>query len=332
MNEVDPAIPTHWPDSASEVPLEVVSRLIYASQSRVDGPVLDEMRRIRNHAVRHNQPAGIRVALLHMCGWFVEWIEGPEDGIRALLERVSRDARHHNLQVLHQSMGKPRLFRPWIGTIVQGDDGAIAFASRVSALKRDHSRGRAVEPASAWLRLCSPPAHDMPEPSGFARAMLLSARRSLAFDLLHFAAQAHQRKPVQRRFAGSADDAPDVESDYLDLPHLGHHGLRLIANARKGLAMGMTHAVLPDHGAVVLLLDASAAHNQRLIERVLLACRQVHHVPLIVGVGAPAWVTDELQELVERQGLAWLGVPTATGEPGPRELWASLAPALGAMP
>lgn len=330
-SEVDQSA-THWPDSGSEVPLQAVARLIFASQSRLQGPVLDEMRRIRDHAVRNNAPTGLRVALLHMCGWFVEWIEGPALGIQALLQRVSMDPRHQGLQVVHRSVGKPRLFKPWIGAIVQAEEDSASFADRVFTLREQHANGHGLEPASVWLRLCSPPAADMPASEGqFPRVMLLSARRTLAFDLLNAVARDHNRRSVHRRFAGSAEEAPDVESDYVDLPQQGPHGLRLVANARKGLAMGMAHAVLPDHAAVVVLLDADPAHNRRIIDRVLSACRQVHHAPVIVGVGADEWVTDGLKDLVERQGLAWWGLPTAATQPAPGDFWQALAPALARL-
>lgn len=56
---------TQWPDSGNEVSSQDTGRLIYASISSVDVPVLDEMRRIRDHAVIHNQERGVRVALMH---------------------------------------------------------------------------------------------------------------------------------------------------------------------------------------------------------------------------------------------------------------------------
>lgn len=324
--------PTDWPDNGAEVPLQAVSRLIYASLSNVDGPVLDEMRRIRDHAVLNNQPAGLRVALLHMSGWFVEWIEGTAPGIRALLDRVAQDPRHQGLRVLHESVGKPRLFRPWIGAIVQGEEGTGAFARRLFALEDSLHRGGATEPASVWLRLCSPAAPDMPVPDGlFPRAMLLSAQGSMSFDLLAALAARLKRPLVRRRFAGAADEVRDVESDYLDLPAVGQAGWRLIANARKGLAMGMAHAFLPDHAVVVVILGEDPARNAHLIERVLLACRQVHHVPVIVGLGTPDTATPELQELVERQGLPWLSAISPQHQPEPLDLWAALQPVLARL-
>lgn len=320
---------THWPDSGSEVPLQSVSRLIYASMSVVAGSVLDEMRRIRDHAVTNNQPAGLRVALLHMSGWFVEWIEGPAPGIRALMDRVAQDPRHHGLRILHESVGKPRLFRPWIGAIVQGQERSGDFAQRLFSLEDVLVREKATEPASVWLRLCSPAAPDMPVPGGlYPRAMLLSSQGTQAFDLLTALSQRQRRPLIRRRFAGSVDDVHDVESDYLDLPNIGQAGWRLIANARNGLAMGMTHAFLPDHGAVVLMLCPDAERNRLVAECVLSACRQVHHAPVFVALGTAESVTPELQELVERQGLPWLSAISPLRQPEPLDLWSALQPAL----
>lgn len=323
---------TQWPDSGAEVPLQPVSRLIYASVSLVDGPVLDEMRGIRDHAVLHNQAEGIRVALLHMNGWFVEWIEGPEAAIQKLLNRVSQDSRHQGLRVIHRSFGRPRLFKPWIGTIVQSGERRDAFGLRVFELQDRFESGEQLEPASVWLNLCSPPATNMRVPiGGYPRVMLLSARGAKVFDLLQWLAQTGSFELVRRRFAGAAADAPDVESDLLDLPGQGPKGVRLIANARKGLAMGMTHAFLPDYAAVVLLLDDDARANQRIIDRVLSACRQVHHLPTIVGLGTHEELTKDLVEQVERQGLAWRAARTRMLRPDLEDYWASLQPVINTL-
>ena len=320
---------TTWPDTGSEVPVEPLTRVIYTSLSDVQGPVLDEMRRIRDHALRNNAVQGIRVALLHLNGAFVEWIEGPEDGIDALLARVVDDSRHHGMKVVHRSFGRPRLFRPWIGSIVQSPESAKQFAQRVFKEAENHAKNESSEPATVWWRLSSPPALDMPRPWGRnPRAMMLSAQGHGVFELLAWVARDGQRSLVRRRFAGGADEAPDVESDYVDLPETGPKGWRLIANARKGLAMGMAHAFLPDYAAVVVVLDGSASRNQRILERVIAACHQVHHAPVIVGLGGQASVTGALQETVERQGLPWLAAPCASDTPGLSELWQALEPAL----
>lgn len=319
---------THWPDSANELPAPEVGRLIYASVSSIDGPVLDEMRRIRDQAAVHNQAHGLRVVLMHTCGWFVQWIEGPPSGIQALIERVGRDPRHRALKVVHDSMGRPRLIKPWIGSIGQATETAGALARRVMAMRERQALGKGYEPATVWRSLCSPlPGHvevAAAREGGWQRVMLLSARHTGAFDLLRWLAKASQGSVAHRRFAGGVKDALDVESDYLDLPDQGPQGRRLIANARKGLAMGMTHAFLPDHAAVVLLLDADAGHNQRLLERLLVVCQQVRHRPAIIGLGADACFAPELRFATEARGQPWLEARTGAGAASHGQLWMAL--------
>jgi len=259
---------TDWPDSGSELSRQDLGRLIYASICQVDGPVLDEMRRIREHAVVNNQAHNIRVALMHRCGWFVEWIEGPPDGIRALMERVALDPRHRSLRVVHESVGKPRLFKPWIGSIAEATEGTGEFARRVV---------------------------------------------------------------VHRRFAGAARDALDVESDYLDLPQQAAAGRRLIANARKGLAMGMTHAFLPDYAALVIVLDTDPERNEHLLDRLLTACQHVAHQPVIVGLGADSWFSDSLRSTTEARGLRWVEARTGDRAHDMATLWWALKRVLDAL-
>jgi hypothetical protein len=326
---------THWPDSGSEIAGLEVGRLIYASISSLDGPVLDEMRRIRDHAVVNNTVHGLRVALMHRCGWFVEWIEGPPVGISALLDRVSQDPRHRSLKIVHESVGKPRLFKPWIGSVAENTESTGAFARRVMALHERHARGKGFEPASVWRSLCSPlPGHvevAAAREGSYQRVMMMSARLTEAFDLLHWVARETGEAVVHRRFAGGAKDALDVESDYLDLPDQGPQGRRLIANARKGLAMGMTHAFLPDYAALVLLMQPDPALNRRWLDRLLLTCEQVHHRPAVIGLGAAGWYTPDLRAATEACGQRWIEARTVDDEPGPASRWAALRPALDAL-
>lgn len=326
---------THWPESGSEMPGQEVGRLIYASISSIDGPVLGEMRRIRDHAVVHNKEHNIRVALMHRCGWFVEWIEGPPEGIKELLARVSLDERHRALKVVHESVGKPRLFKPWIGSIAEPNESTGEFARRVMALHERHIKGKGYEPSSVWRSLCSPlPGHvevAAAREGTYQRVMMMSAARTDAFNLVHWVANHVQRPVVHRRFAGAARDALDVESDYLDLPDQARQGRRLIANARKGLAMGMTHAFLPDYAAVVLVMDADAERNEHLLDHILTACQQVHHQPAIIGLGADAWFSDTLRTTTEARGMRWHEARTGEQAPDLATQWWALRQVLDSL-
>lgn len=320
---------TYWPDGDAEVPTGPLARVVYVSRSEVQGPVLEEMRRIRDRAVVNNWAHGIRVALMSMNGWFVQWFEGQKEGVEGLLHRVSGDSRHRGVTVIHRSEGQPRLFRPWIGSIVQSTESDRMLDLRVQTQLERYKRGDVVEPSAVWLHLSAPPAPDMPRPHGHnPRVMVLSAQGAWAFNFLEWLTLREQRTLVRRRFAGSVDDAPDVESDYADFPEVGPRGVRLVANARKGLAMGMTHAFLPDYAAVVLMLDGSEGRNQRLVERVLAACRQVHHNPLIIGLGGHGQASPDLSEQLQRQGVPWVAALTPGEEPDQAQLWDALKPVL----
>lgn len=91
--------------------------------------------------------------------------------------------------------------------------------------------------------------------------------------------------------------------------------------------MGMTHAFLPDYRGLVLLLDDDTAYSERLVGRVLSACRQVHHAPVIIGVGSAAVVGPTMRDLVERQGLAWMAVEVPENA-SLADTWQALMPAL----
>lgn len=326
--------PSEWPDGDSTPADEPVLRLIYTSISRLQGPVLAEMRRIRDQAARRNGPDGIRVALLHKSGYFVQWAEGPPAAVDRLLDRVIADLRHHGLQVLHRSLGRRRLFRPWIGAIVQSDEVPAVMAARVRRMaqwqRRDSADG---EPAQVWAALCAPPQPDMPRPGGAGlRVMLLSARGRHSFDLLRWVAEHYRRPIVSRRFAAAADDVPDVASDYLDLPHDDMPGgLRLVAHARQSLAMGVAHAFLPDHGAVVIRLDSDIERNRHLLDRLLGVCGQVQHRLPIVGLGSPQSGQGELAEQVRSMGHEWLDAMVPAGLVSEARHWACLSPVLSQL-
>lgn len=319
---------THWPDSATELSGQDVGRLIYASVSNVEESVLDEMRRVRDRAVINNQRDGIRVMLMHKCGWFVQWMEGPPEALKRLVERVSFDKRHHGLKVVHESVGEPRLFKPWIGSIAQSTESSSEFGRRVIALRERFMAGKGYEPASVWRTLCSPlPGHVEVAAAlegQYQRVMMMSAEKTTAFDFIHWLANETQRTVVHRRFAGAAQDALDVESDYLDLPDQARRGRRLIVNARKGLAMGMTHAFLPDYAAVVLLVGQDPVQNASILRRLMVTCRQVHHRPVMIGLGPDPWFSPELTVLAEEYELRWIEAGTGEHIPDMATLWWAL--------
>ena len=297
-------------DDAAGAPGEDVDRLMYASQSNFVGAVFTEMHRIRDHALQRNVADGVHVALLHQSGWFLEWMEGPPAGVKAVMGRVARDARHQGMRLLHSSHGPRRLTEPWSMAMVQTCESPADFALRVNTLREDHHKGLASDPATVWRRLSTPLTHpgaaEQAVSDRFQRVMVCSARRTDSFDMVHWLGQKHGAEVVHRRFAGSRADRLDVATDYVDIES-GAVVRRVIAMARNGLQIGLTRAFLPDYSHVILLLSGDGTHDGKLMERLVVACESLAHRPVVVGLAPPQSCDHaKLQQVARRGGLVYL--------------------------
>ncbi|WP_167772995.1 BLUF domain-containing protein [Ramlibacter humi] len=304
---------------------ENVARIVYASQSLIADSVYAQMERIRSSALRHNQPLGVSTALLHQSGWFLQWKEGPGEVLRALMERVARDARHHALRIVHASRGPRLLDGPWSMAIVQCDDAPEAFAQRVALLRRRHEDGCQDEPPAVWRQLSTPLGHPGAErqadPSAFTRVLVCAAQGAGSFELVRWLARRHGQPLVHRRLAGACD--LDVATDYVDFP-AGERLARVIAMARRGLGVPLARAFLPDYARVLLLLSGEADADLRLVRRVAAACAGRPQAPALLGVGACADIHAPLAQVAHGFGLAYRGVLADSAEPS--AAWNAAAP------
>lgn len=319
-----------WIDSDPPMPGEVVERLMYASLSNVHEAVFDEMQRIRAHALRRNMADRVHVALLHQSGWFVEWMEGPARGLRALMQRVAGDPRHRGLRLLHASRGPRRLTEPWSMAIVQTHERPTDFARRVVLLRDEHRAGQVHDPATVWRRLSTPITHpgaaEQAVSDRFQRVMAVSAQGADAFDLVRWLGHAHGEDVVHRRFAGSRDDLLDVATDYVDMA-CGAVVRRVIAMARNGLSIGLTRAFLPDYSHVLLLLSEQPARNAQLVQRLVAACERLDHRPVLLGLAPIDTDHEPLRRLAHAGGMVYLDCDLA-GDIDPAAWWAAAEPLL----
>jgi hypothetical protein len=300
-----------------------VTRLMCASQSRIDGSVYTEMERIRGLAVPRNAAGGVHTALLHQSGWFLQWREGPRDALDDIMARVQRDQRHQHLRVVHHSVGRRTLPGRWSMGMVQCKDSAEDFGLRVDRACEARERDLQGLPAAAWRALSSPlrgpggSAVALAGQAGFQRVLVCSAEGDDAFTLVHRLAVDTVQDVVVRRFAGPS--RLDVGTDYVDIPDAGRM-LRVIAMARNGLGLGLTRAFLADYSHLVLLFSANDTHDEQLFVRVLQACAGLPAVPVILGVGASAAVNTRHFSHAHRLGLCYidaaLHAPVAALWPG----------------
>ncbi len=86
--------------------------LVYSSNAT--GSVSEtELRELLDVSRRANGRAGITGLLLYRNGRFVQFLEGPEDDVRALYRRISADPRHGGIRLLVDGHPQSRTFQDW---------------------------------------------------------------------------------------------------------------------------------------------------------------------------------------------------------------------------
>lgn len=324
------SIVSEWPDGEALVLGEEVDRLMYASLSCFEGPVFAEMHRIRDHALHRNAVDKVHVALLYQSGWFMEWMEGPSAGVRAVMGRVASDPRHHGLRLLHSSRGRRRLIEPWSMAIVQTHESPTDFARRVMTLREEHRKGLVLDPATVWRRLSTPLTHpgaaEHAVSDRFQRVMVCSAQGVDSFDMVRWLGQTHDAEVVHRRFVGSRADGLDVATDYVDLDS-GAVVRRVIAMARNGLQIGLTQAFMSDYSHVILLLSGDSHRDVKLMRRLVTVCARLAHRPVVVGLGPQSCDHATLQQIARNGGLVYLDCELA-GHIDAKVWWEAAEPLL----
>jgi hypothetical protein len=236
--------------------------------------------------------SGIHAALLYQSGWYVHWMEGPDDAVSGAMARITRDVVHSRLRVLHYSHGRRGLLQHWSMGMVQDHEDKQSFALRVDRMRRSLLSGTQHAPVSVWRRL-SMPVKDgaQPGPGGVpvhARVMICSALANEAHSMASWIAD-HVRNPlVQHRYAGP--DTPDVGLAYVDDVSQSRH-LRVVAASKNGLAIDLHSALLADFSCWVLLFSGDAARDALLLRRVKEALSVSAARPAILGIA-----TDSTQQ------------------------------------
>lgn len=300
--------------------------MVYASQSRIDGPVYGEMERIREAALRHNEPEGVCTALLYQSGWFLQWKEGPRDAMRARMARIAADPRHHNLRVVHSSFGRRLLLGPWSMGIVQSDEPAEALGLRVMELRDALIRGQQHSPPTVWRRLSTPANHlgaGLADPESYQRVLVCAALGTPSFDLVRWLGRHFGQPVLHRRYAGAHD--LDVGTDYVDLLLQGRL-LRVGSMARKGLSLPLTRALLGDYSHVVMCLSGQYDADQALLLRVARACEELRRPPALVALGIDRRNLEAIGTLARNMGQAFVAAPAHPEEPA--QAWFALQPLL----
>lgn len=108
---------------------------------------------------RSNSAAGITGVLLYRGGRFIQFLEGPERDVQALMARIGQDPRHTNIRVLLDGRGSQRQFADWSMGYepMQVPDGPPPAGFRdsfedIDGLDDRDAMVRAVRELSIWFR------------------------------------------------------------------------------------------------------------------------------------------------------------------------------------
>jgi len=136
------------PSGARAIQQAGLHRLIYISRSTA--PDLREATRrvagILAVAHRHNAQVGLTGALVHSRRWFAQVLEGEREEVDRLFERIRRDPRHRNVQLLSLQPIRHRSFRSWsMAAAGEAPDHLIRRALESLADKRElHAAAREI--------------------------------------------------------------------------------------------------------------------------------------------------------------------------------------------
>ena len=109
---------------------------VYVS-SAVDLMSSDELLKLLTVSRNNNSQIGITGMLLHKDGNFIQAIEGPEDQVRKLLEKIRKDSRHRGVITLVEGYTDQRQFdTPFFLKDCKGK-GKVVFGISVMANTKD---------------------------------------------------------------------------------------------------------------------------------------------------------------------------------------------------
>lgn len=86
--------------------------LVYCSRAK-PGLTLYQIDDIASDAADHNQLAGVTGVLLTDGKRFLQYIEGPEEGVALAYSRITNSKSHTDIAELGRSVGGPRRFPYW---------------------------------------------------------------------------------------------------------------------------------------------------------------------------------------------------------------------------
>ena len=287
-------------------PATDVTRVVIASESRITESVMEELFVVRARFLAADDSKEVHAAVLYASQWFVIWVEGPDDGVDAVLKRSAKDKRHAHLRIIHRIRGPRTLPERLTLASTQGADRPFEFARRIHAVE---NASPALQPATIWRRLSAP--WTLGDPSDISappcrRLAVMGSDENRAIDAVRRLAERFRGQLVYQRFAGGQRHSRDVGGAYLDLPIPGRE-TRVHVISRRALELRMVREPLEKSRSLALLVGDRPGPAIELAESVAALANRGASLPAIQVVAHSAEVGGSVGDLLRgviRRALA----------------------------
>ncbi|MEM8552305.1 MAG: BLUF domain-containing protein [Pseudomonadota bacterium] len=210
-------------------PPELVSTLVYTSRATdaLDAPELTQLVSAAQVRNAHEHVTG---CLVYDQGRFLQWLEGPSDGIDRIAASIGKDERHFDINVLDKRSSDKRSFSEWSMRLLVGREGTEASGADHASDALLETLHRPGAPTTDLLKQLRPEATALAETAGPCVENVDEARQTQRIDDPLLSSRIAAEAPAVLSAAYGAIDG-DVERVCQVLrPYLGYRQpVRMVA-------------------------------------------------------------------------------------------------------
>lgn len=127
--------------------------LLYISRSRLPkDEAAQTLQQIMDAAVRRNRSLNITGALVYTGSDFAQALEGPEDGVLAVMASILIDPRHDDVSIVRREEIDQRSFPNWGMALIGHGANTATQIRKIRSARNDEVLSDAVHLVMEWMR------------------------------------------------------------------------------------------------------------------------------------------------------------------------------------
>ena len=258
--------------------LEVMYSLSYISDAVV-APITianadaeaELVRSILRQSRRNNAASEVSGLLAYAHGVFLQVLEGEQAVVESLYSRVSADARHHNIQVLHRGTISERIYADWgMGSAFRL--GSVNdHAARIAFLRSRFGKDRLASSADYFRYLLTPSRISTAGSNGHVRRVGIFASSALWFTpVFNAIADVYGVRPNSVLVSDPDTVSSGFPVDYVDIGNTNGNAVRITGFGNDLLRSPLIGPFLKGIDLLVVLMRRSDVEtNAEKLHRVL---------------------------------------------------------------